>query len=43
MRVLETMGFKVVRFWNSEVIENLAGVVEAIAAELSARRQEEGL
>jgi very-short-patch-repair endonuclease len=27
---LEQRGFKVLRFWNNEVIENLSGVLEAI-------------
>jgi len=35
-RFLETLGWKVIRFWNSEVIENPDGVAEAILAEVSA-------
>ena len=34
---LERRGYRVVRFWNHEVLENVAGVVEAILAELRAR------
>jgi very-short-patch-repair endonuclease len=30
---LNEQGFKVLRFWNNEVMENLAGVLEAIATE----------
>ena len=30
-RHLEAQGFRVVRFWNSEVIENLQGVMETVA------------
>jgi very-short-patch-repair endonuclease len=28
--LLEQRGFKVIRFWNNEVIENTTGVLEAI-------------
>jgi very-short-patch-repair endonuclease len=31
---LACRGYRVIRFWNSDVIENLAGVVEAIKREL---------
>lgn len=31
-RMLEQAGFRVLRFWNGDVIENLDGVVEAIRA-----------
>jgi len=34
---LETDGWRVVRFWNSEVSENLDGVIEAIVAAVSVR------
>jgi very-short-patch-repair endonuclease len=27
---LEQLGFKVIRFWNNDVIENTVGVLEAI-------------
>jgi very-short-patch-repair endonuclease len=32
--VLEAFGFRVIRFWNSEVNDNLEGVLEAIRQEL---------
>lgn len=32
--VLEAFGFRVIRFWNSEVNDNLHGVLEAIRHEL---------
>lgn len=35
-RWIESRGFKVLRFWNSEVIENLQGVLEAIRINISA-------
>jgi very-short-patch-repair endonuclease len=34
MECLETNGYTVIRFWNSEVIENLEGVLEAIRREI---------
>ena len=33
---LEARGWRVVRFWNNDVLNNTAGVVEAIARELEA-------
>ncbi|HEY7811122.1 MAG TPA: DUF559 domain-containing protein [Allosphingosinicella sp.] len=33
-RVIEAHGYKVVRFWNSDVMENLDGVLEPILQEL---------
>lgn len=33
--VIEAHGYRVIRFWNNEVMENLEGVVEAIARELA--------
>lgn len=36
-RMLEQAGFRVIRFWNTEVIENIDGVVERILAHLSGR------
>ena len=33
-RVLETGGWRVIRFWNSDVTENLSGVLQAIATEI---------
>jgi very-short-patch-repair endonuclease len=35
---LETQGFRVIRFWNSEAFDNLEGVVEAIRDALRASR-----
>ena len=33
-RTLEARGWRVIRFWNSDVMSNLDGVLETIAAEL---------
>jgi very-short-patch-repair endonuclease len=33
-RFLESEGYRVLRFWNNEVLQNLDGVLRAIAAEL---------
>lgn len=33
-KFIENEGYRVIRFWNNEVIENLDGVVETIAAAL---------
>ena len=35
---LERLGYRVIRFWNHEVLENVEGVVEAILAELRERK-----
>ena len=32
---LESLGYKVIRFWNNEVLENTEGVLETIARELT--------
>ena len=32
--LIEAHGYRVIRFWNNEVMENLVGVLEAIAREL---------
>ena len=32
---LESEGYRVIRFWNNQVMENVAGVLEAIASALS--------
>jgi very-short-patch-repair endonuclease len=32
--ILEAHGFRVVRFWNSEVLMNMEGVIDAVLAEL---------
>ena len=34
-RVIESHGFKVLRFWNNEVLQNLEGVLQTIAQELA--------
>jgi very-short-patch-repair endonuclease len=34
-RFLQGEGYRVIRFWNNEVIDNVDGVLEAIAARLS--------
>lgn len=36
-RFLEALGWKVVRFWNGDVLENGEGVAEAVLAEVAAR------
>ena len=33
-RMLEAQGWRVIRFWNSDVMGNLPGVLESIAAEI---------
>ncbi len=35
-KVLEAEGYRVVRFWNNEVLTNIDGVLEAIASALAA-------
>jgi very-short-patch-repair endonuclease len=37
-RFLEARGFKVLRFWNPEVTENIEGVLETILSELTRSR-----
>ncbi|MBA3666748.1 MAG: DUF559 domain-containing protein [Sphingomonas sp.] len=34
-RFLEAQGYRVLRFWNHEVMENVGGVIETIAQQLS--------
>ena len=34
-RFIEAQGYRVIRFWNNEVMENVEGVLEAIASALS--------
>ena len=34
-RVIEAEGFRVIRFWNNEIMENLDGVLERIVSELN--------
>jgi very-short-patch-repair endonuclease len=38
-RFLESLGYKVIRFWNPDVMRNTAGVLDAIHSEASARKQ----
>jgi len=33
-REIEQRGYRVIRFWNNDVVENLVGVVETIQSEL---------
>ena len=37
-RALETRGWRVLRFWNNDVLENIEGVAEAILAEIKLAR-----
>jgi very-short-patch-repair endonuclease len=39
-RTLEAMGYLVLRFWNTDVLTNMSGVLEVIAATLSPARRE---
>jgi very-short-patch-repair endonuclease len=41
-RFLQAKGYRVLRFWNNDVLENLDGVLEAIALSLSQREREGG-
>jgi crossover junction endodeoxyribonuclease RuvC len=34
-RLLEQAGFRVLRFWNNDVVENIDGVLEAIRSSLT--------
>jgi len=36
--VIEAFGYRVIRFWNNEVFENLEGVLDAILRELAIAR-----
>ena len=36
-RMLQARGWRVIRFWNSDVTSNLSGVLETIAGELEGR------
>ena len=38
-RYLESLGYAVLRFWNSDAVNNMEGVLEAIHAMASARRR----
>jgi len=37
-RIIEAHGYRVIRFWNNEVMENLEGVLQVIAQELAIAR-----
>jgi very-short-patch-repair endonuclease len=37
-RVVEAYGYRVIRFWNNEVLENMDGVLQAISHELELAR-----
>lgn len=37
---LRRCGFRILRFWNSEIYENLDGVLETIRSELPSQRQQ---
>ncbi len=37
-RMIETMGYRVIRFWNNDVLANTEGVLTAIAHELALAR-----
>ena len=39
-RVIEAIGYRVIRFWNNDVMENIEGVLEAIAHEIHIARGE---
>jgi very-short-patch-repair endonuclease len=39
-RILESMGYLVLRFWNNKVTRNIDGVVEVISATLERHRSE---
>ena len=39
-KYLESKGYKVIRFWNNEVIENLEGVFDTLTLALSQRERE---
>ncbi|WP_046349357.1 endonuclease domain-containing protein [Sphingomonas changbaiensis] len=41
-RFLEAKGFRALRFWNNDVLENLDGVLEAISISLSQRERVSG-
>ena len=34
-RLIEAQGYRLIRFWNNEVMENMDGVIEAIRSELA--------
>ncbi|MES1151480.1 MAG: endonuclease domain-containing protein [Dongia sp.] len=36
-RYIESQGFRVIRFWNNEVLQNMSGVLETVLAHLGRR------
>ena len=40
MKYLESLGYLVIRFWNDEVISNIAGVFDSLTLTLSRRERE---
>ena len=39
-KILQSKGYRVVRYWNNEVLENIEGVLEALTLTLSQRERE---
>ncbi|NBB24746.1 DUF559 domain-containing protein [Porphyrobacter sp. SLTP] len=39
-RIIEAHGYRVIRFWNNEVLENIDGVLTVIAKEIAIARNE---
>ena len=39
-QILEQYGYKVIRFWNNEVLQNLDGVIETLTLTLSQKERE---
>ena len=39
-RIIEAFGYRVIRFWNNEVMENMDGVLQSIAQELANARNQ---
>jgi very-short-patch-repair endonuclease len=37
-QVIESFGYRIIRFWNNDVFENLEGVIDAIQRELAIAR-----
>ncbi len=37
-QIIEAFGYRIIRFWNNEVFENLEGVIETIQRELAIAR-----
>ncbi len=37
-RYIESLGFRVIRFWNNDVLGNTGGVLERIVTELNCRK-----